>query len=226
MVFAREVEGETLTFGVSGLLLRQALVMFDNETDSLWSQFIGTAIDGSHKGDGLTRLPSRLTTWERWRAETPNGTAMDKAGLPGFDDGSFLFDQQVAREISDATESGLSTHELVLGIATPKPVAYSMASLIERGVVNDIIGNRPIVIIADPDSFTATAYDRTLDGVELTFEIDSAGAITDAGTSSTWDAGTGTAVTGELVGKQLTRLTVHHSFWFGWEAYWPDTELR
>ncbi len=200
--------------------------MFDHQTDSLWSQFIGTAIDGVHDGNGLTRLPSRLTTWERWRSETPNGTALDKAGLPGFDDGSFLFDQQIAREISETTESGLGTHELVLGIATPKPVAYSMASLIERGVVNDVIGGRAIVIMADPDSFTAVAYDRTLNGVELTFEMNDAGVVTDAGTGSKWDAGAGTATAGELLGAQLVRLNVHHSFWFGWEGYWPDTELR
>ena len=50
MVYAREVNGEELTFGVSGLLLRDALVMFDHQTDSLWSQFIGKAraFQGSH----------------------------------------------------------------------------------------------------------------------------------------------------------------------------------
>ena len=101
-----------------------------------------------------------------------------------------------------------------------------MASLIERGVVNDVIGGRAIVIMADPDSFTAAAYDRTLNGVELTFEINDAGVVTDAGTGSKWDAGAGTATAGELFGAQLVRLNVHHSFWFGWEGYWPDTELR
>ena len=37
-------EGRPLTFGVSGKLWRDALVMFDRQTGSLWSQISGDAI--------------------------------------------------------------------------------------------------------------------------------------------------------------------------------------
>lgn len=41
MVFAREIDGRELTFGVSGMLIMNNLVMDDRQTDTLWSQLIG-----------------------------------------------------------------------------------------------------------------------------------------------------------------------------------------
>jgi hypothetical protein len=35
MVFAREIQGQVLTFGVSGKLIMNAVVMYDHQTDSL-----------------------------------------------------------------------------------------------------------------------------------------------------------------------------------------------
>jgi hypothetical protein len=52
-VYARTVNGRTLTFGVSGKLIRNSLVMYDRETHSLWTHLTGGAIDG----------PLRLGLW-------------------------------------------------------------------------------------------------------------------------------------------------------------------
>ena len=43
IVYERTVAGRTLTFGVSGMLYRDALVMYDRETDTLWSHVDGRA---------------------------------------------------------------------------------------------------------------------------------------------------------------------------------------
>ena len=47
----------------------------------------------------------------------------------------------------------------------------------------------------------------------------------DLETSSTWQALTGQAVDGPLVGSALTPLPSHYSFWFAWSDFHPDTEL-
>jgi len=44
MAFDPEVEGRPLTFGVSGLLYNSDLLMYDHQTESLWSQIEGRAI--------------------------------------------------------------------------------------------------------------------------------------------------------------------------------------
>ena len=45
-MYDREVEDKELTFGVSGKLIRNVLVMYDRETESYWSQLLGEAVDG------------------------------------------------------------------------------------------------------------------------------------------------------------------------------------
>lgn len=141
MVYARDTEAGVLTFGVSGFLLRDALVMFDHQTDSLWSQFLGEAIDGPLQGRTLELLPSRITSWSHWRGEYPQGTAMDKAGMGRFPAQSFVFDAEAAQFVGEQTEEGLSSHDLVLGVNVgSEQVAFPMKEVSEQRVLNVEIG--------------------------------------------------------------------------------------
>ena len=47
IVFDRVVDGKELRFGVSGLLRNSDLVMWDNDTESLWQQLTGEGIVGA-----------------------------------------------------------------------------------------------------------------------------------------------------------------------------------
>ena len=69
MVFDAEVNGKELTFGVSGLLYNSDLLMYDRQTESLWSQIEGRAVSGPLKGTALELMPSQLTTWKAWRQQ-------------------------------------------------------------------------------------------------------------------------------------------------------------
>jgi hypothetical protein len=64
------------TFGVSGLLYKRNLLLYDHETDSLWSQLGGKAVTGVLAGTSLDLLPVTLTTWARWRAEHPETSVL------------------------------------------------------------------------------------------------------------------------------------------------------
>ncbi|ELZ74483.1 hypothetical protein C456_08948 [Haloferax volcanii DSM 14919] len=63
--------GEPTYFGVSGLLWMSDLVMYDDRTNSLWSQVLATAIRGELTGETLSLLPSTISTWGEWRAAHP-----------------------------------------------------------------------------------------------------------------------------------------------------------
>jgi hypothetical protein len=62
-------EGHRYTFGVSGLLYRQNLLLFDHKTESLWSQLRGQAVTGPLAGTSLRLLPITMTTWRSWKAQ-------------------------------------------------------------------------------------------------------------------------------------------------------------
>lgn len=71
VVFDARVEGRRLTFGVSGLLWQRNVLMFDRETDSLWSQLLMEAVTGPLAGTRLNVLPARDTTWGDWKKAFP-----------------------------------------------------------------------------------------------------------------------------------------------------------
>ena len=82
VVFRRTLEGNVLTFGVSGLLYDSNLVMYDREreaaSESLWSQLLFKAVAGPAAAAGATLevLPISVETWEDWRRNNPDTTVL------------------------------------------------------------------------------------------------------------------------------------------------------
>ncbi len=65
------VNGSPYTFGVSGLLYQSDLLMYDHQTESLWSQIDMEAVAGPMMGTKLTPTFLDHTTWGEWRARHP-----------------------------------------------------------------------------------------------------------------------------------------------------------
>ncbi len=78
IVFDRRLNGEVLSFGVSGKLRNSDMVMYDHETESWWQQAIGTGIVGAHTGDELDEVTSWMESWASFRARNPEGLVMDQ----------------------------------------------------------------------------------------------------------------------------------------------------
>jgi hypothetical protein len=72
VVYDRSVGGKTLSFGVSGRLYQSNVLLYDHQTESLWSQLKERAVTGEQAGTSLKPLPSVATTWQQWRARYPN----------------------------------------------------------------------------------------------------------------------------------------------------------
>ena len=72
MAFSAQIGGSRTTFGVSGLLYNSDVLLYDRQTDSLWSQLLGKAITGPLKGTELKLIPLRHTTWRAWKSEHPD----------------------------------------------------------------------------------------------------------------------------------------------------------
>lgn len=72
MVFIAQAADFKLTFGVSGLLYNSDVLLYDRQTDSLWSQIMSKAITGPLKGLTLSSLPASHTTWRDWAERHPD----------------------------------------------------------------------------------------------------------------------------------------------------------
>jgi hypothetical protein len=205
-VYAREVDGKTLTLGVSGMLWNRSLVMYDKETNSLWSHILGKAMQGKLRGKELVQVPSVMTDWKTWSKDHPDGTVAMLS--------------RTAREYR--REFYRRPADFVLGIAEAgKAMAWGFDALSKTPVVNDSWDRKPVVVFFDKESMTARLFSRRVKGRELTFEVSGA-KIKDKQTDSTWEPTTGRAVDGPLKGSHLEALPAIVSYRKTWLAFHPD----
>jgi hypothetical protein len=228
-VYAREIEGEEFSFGVSGKLIRNVLVMYDRQTESYWSQLLGESVAGTMVGTKLEFLPSWMMTWERWKEIHPDTLALDKGGRRGGRDsyeGYYLSDRAgVIGKTND--DDRLVTKEFVVGVELDnEAVAYPFSVLNEESIVNDSVDGKELVVVFDRDGGSGLVYDRNLNGQMLTFNPGGADmTMIDEETGSVWDAFSGEAIDGPLAGNQLDRVKSTIVFWFGWVDFHPDTKV-
>ena len=71
-MYDRTVDTQELTFGVSGRLYESNVLLYDHQTESLWSQLKEEAGTGPLTSTRLTALPSVTTTWKAWRRQHPD----------------------------------------------------------------------------------------------------------------------------------------------------------
>jgi hypothetical protein len=72
VVLVAEHQSQPLQFGVSGLLYNSNVLLYDRQTESLWSQVLAQAVTGPMKGQTLPTLPLSLTSWQDWRQAHPD----------------------------------------------------------------------------------------------------------------------------------------------------------
>jgi len=71
VAFYSNVGGKATEFGVSGLLYNSDVLLYDRNTESLWSQILGEAVSGKLLGEKLKPIPIGHTTWRDWLAQHP-----------------------------------------------------------------------------------------------------------------------------------------------------------
>ncbi|MFC7229497.1 DUF3179 domain-containing protein [Salinirubellus salinus] len=235
VVAERVVDGEPTTFGVSGMLWRDDLVLYDRATDSLWSQLLATAIRGPKTGTQLRLVPSTLSSWGEWRTahpETrvllppPGSVAVDgrRGQVRDYGDSKYGYETQSQLVGFDSDGEGLGERTLVAGV-DHEGVARAYPFPVVRGedVVNDRVGGLPVVVALAPGG-TLVAYDRRVDGGTLRFEAADDRHLCAGG--SRWERTTGRAADGPYDGARLAPTAAHTAmFWSAWVAFHPDTTV-
>ena len=224
-MYSREVEGEVLEFGVSGKLVMNVLVMYDRQTDSLWSQLLGRAIRGPMEGKELAFLPAWQTTWQDWKERHPQTLALVKGYSGRYDPYDSYYASGASGVIGETRQDDrLAPKQFVIGVSVGEAaMAFPFSALSQEPVVNSQVGDLPVLVVFDPETASGVAYSRRVDGQVLTFEPESGIQLRDAETRSVWDGLSGEALQGQMMGARLARVKSTSSFWFGWKDFHPDT---
>lgn len=191
------------------------LVMYDRQTETYWSQLLGEAVEGPLKGTQLEFVPSWFTTWGEWKAQFPNTVALDKGGLRGDSYSGYYGDGRAGVIGETRNDDRLDTKDFVIGVEhETMAVAYPFDVLRNEPVINDVVGELPVLVVFVAEGETGLIYDRRLNNQELTFSSET-GALIDDQTGSAWDPWHGVAIRGPLAGEILFRVPSTRAFWFG-----------
>lgn len=215
------------------MLYRDALVMFDRETDTLWTHVDGHAVKGRLEGQVLEVVPAVHATWREWKAMYPASQVLKKRGEHGSAYEDYNRDSRrlgiFGRRNQDKRLPG---KERILGIRTDEAaVAFPLKEVRRAGVVNTRVGTLPVVLTAPAKNLPVVAYVRRADDRVLTFALEAAAAgggervLRDHETGSEWRVADGVGIRGPLAGKQLARAAAHPAFWFGWRGYFPHSSV-
>ena len=212
-MYGREVDGEVLSFGHSGILYENSFVMYDRMTESLWPHVTGRAETGPMKGKQLRFFPSTVTTWAQWKAHHPHTLV-----LPGRRRGGFM-----------GTYDGLdASADLGLAIIVRfKGKLYPFRALDHAPLVNDTFENVPVVVFFSRRDGTAVAWERRARGRTLTFAVTNrvgrggARLLRDGETGSLWSWLTGEAVEGALTGERLGSVSHNPILVERFRAFYP-----
>ena len=78
VVFSTNIANTSLQFGVSGLLYNSDVLLYDRNTESLWSQIMGKAVAGKLKGTLLPQIPVTHTSWKDWVKNHPDTMVLSR----------------------------------------------------------------------------------------------------------------------------------------------------
>ncbi|HSU84090.1 MAG TPA: DUF3179 domain-containing (seleno)protein [Thermoanaerobaculia bacterium] len=142
----------TLTLAVSGKLRDGQPLLGDRQTGTLWNPLTGTPVEGALAGLRLQLqpLPVVLTTWTRWFQSHLESRVLAQETAP-----------QGAEAQPGSEPAGPWVYGVTAGGATK---AYPVDLVAKLGVIDDEIGGRPVVVVAepgaDPKGRTIRVYDR------------------------------------------------------------------
>ncbi|MFC3959997.1 DUF3179 domain-containing protein [Halovivax cerinus] len=237
VVYDRRLDGDVLTFGVSGKLADDDLVMYDRETDSEWKQSTGACIAGRYESRRLPVRPSAVTTWRTFRDRYPTGVVLQpvedaRSEAASEDDvpAPIDYDDRPYAGYFDGDGFGLAAHRgtddarswdradidpktVILGLeVNSDAVGFALPRVnAAGGVVHETIAGTPVVVFATDDGIHA------FENPGYTFERTEDGAF--RADSTTWTGSTGESADD----RRLRRLPAQRLFAFAWQDdHGPD----
>jgi hypothetical protein len=216
--------GDT-TFGVSGRLINNNLVMYDRATETWWPQILATSIPGpwneTPEIGSLREFRLIWTTWGQWREQNPDTQVLstDTGHAKNYNRdpygsynprGGYYANGDTLFPILH-TDDRYDKKTVVMGARTPEgAVAFLKDALREAELVSGTIADAPVVAVYDDRFDTAYVY-RNPD--EKTFEFDGGSVVAADGTNYPPD------------GLPLPRIHTFDAMWFAWSGYYPDTAV-
>ena len=175
MVYSAKIDGKTYTFGVSGRLYKSNVLIYDHQTESLWSQLKEVAIAGPMAGKKLDTLPATRTTWKRWLEKYPRSEVLsiDTGYARNYEIDpyeGYYRSMGIMFPVGDVRKD-LPAKEMVLGIEVNGAAkAYPLAQFKQKEMeLEDNIGRHPVRILISKDGQVMDVQDQQRKSIPTVF---------------------------------------------------------
>ncbi len=233
LVFDRAVAGGA-EFGVSGLLFRSNLILYDRSpSESLWPQMTRAATCGEASRTPLPMVPSFEMTWAGWKDLHPDTRVVSRRTGHSRNYRVYPYGDYDRRDNFETlfpvvVDTRRPPKERVLGIpiAGDGGIALPFGELAfqRQRAVHITLRDGPAVVLWDSDAAAAVAFFRTVGDTTLHFDLVSRRWV-DRETGSVWSLA-GHATEGPLAGTRLRPVAeAYVAFWFAWAAFQPETVI-
>ena len=216
-VFEPIVNGEVENFRLVGMDHFNA--MFEDETTkSWWRQATGEAVTGSLKGEILPEVESNQLTLGAFFTMYPFGLVMQGEDVfRNSYDSLGRYEKGRSKSKLTRTDSvSWKDKSWVLGIQVDgKSKAYDWIQLKESRILNDSVGNVPVVIAIAADDQSFVAFRRS---VHELFYLRNDSLIS---TQNAYDL-----LGRSRDGSRLGRINAYQEFWHSWKEFHPETEQK
>lgn len=220
-VYNALVDGEALELSLVGAINFNAILK-DSKTNTWWRQETGEAVKGKLKGSVLKDVMMEQMSLENWLAKHPDSEVLQYD--PSYQDKYDFFTKLMNYEASFPIWFRQKTPPQVIGLEINKESkAYDWISLQKKRLVQDNIADTNLLLISSEDGSSPFAYNRSIDGQVLEFEI-TGDVLTDTNTKSTWNL-FGQCTEGKLKGTHLKNVQIYKQFIRAWVTFHPDTSF-
>ena len=221
-------------FGTSGLLYRSNKLMFDEDTNSLWSAFEGVPVVGELVGSNIS-LKARAvvtTTWGEWRAAHPETTvlSLETGYKRDYSEGAayrqYFATDRLMFEVSKTDHRLRNKAEvLVMAVASRReagarsPVAIDTELLKKRPVYSLVVADRPLLVLT-----SARGANRVYE-TDVRFPNQRVTTTVTDESGRVWRVTEAALVRASDSSVRAPRVAAQRAFWFGWYAHFPNTRL-
>jgi len=216
-VYEPIVKGQPEKFRLVGMDHFNA--MFEDETTkSWWRQVNGEAITGSLKGEALPEVESVQLSIKKLFELYPNALVMqlDEASKSNYDSLGRFENGKSKGSLTRTDSSSWNDKSWVVGLQVGKSSkAYDWNKLKEMRIINDKIGEKPIVLVLSTDNQSFVAFERSSD--EEIFATRNDTLIVN-------DKRYNFAGRDLVNSQQLKKVNAFQEFWHSWKTFHPQTE--
>ena len=247
LLFDATFNDEEHTFGVTGLLYNNNLIMYDRLSGNTFFPqmcYLGNVrnqnedeFDFVLTGDHLELMPIIETTWGVWKALYPNTTVLsDNTGFSRdysrYPYGTYRSNNGLLLFPITKEDLRLNRKDIIFGLTLNNiERAYPFKLMGERAVLNDDVGGAKVVVLYSKEAKFAVAFYREVDRQVLNFELQDvlgSALITfrDNETGTIWNM-KGEAISGPLAVNRtsLEQVPAYNAMWFAWGAFWEQPEI-